>query len=63
MAERIIGRRVGTGGSTGVDYLDQGALRYRIFHDLWAARTLLVRRDHLPDPLNPEFYGFQFETA
>lgn len=63
MAERIIGRRVGTGGSTGVDYLDQGALRYRIFHDLWAARTLLVRRDRLPDPLNPEFYGFQFETA
>ena len=63
MAERIIGRRVGTGGSTGVEYLDEGALKYRVFHDLWAARTLLVRRDGLPEPLNPEFYGFQFETA
>lgn len=63
MVERIIGRRVGTGGSTGVNYLDEGALRYRIFHDLWAVRTLLVRRDRLPDPLNAEFYGFRFETA
>ncbi len=63
MAERIIGRRVGTGGSTGVDYLDEGALRYRVFHDLWVARTLLVRRDRLPDPISSEFYGFQFETG
>lgn len=63
MAERIIGRRVGTGGSTGVDYLDEGALRYRIFSDLWAARTMLVRCDRLPDALNLEFYGFRSETS
>ncbi len=63
MAERIIGRRVGTGGSTGVDYLDEGALRYRIFSDLWAVRTLLVRRDRLPDPVRAEFYGFRSETV
>ena len=30
MVERIIGRRVGTGGSSGVDYLD-GTAKYRIF--------------------------------
>ncbi len=63
MAERIIGRRVGTGGSTGVDYLDEGALRYRIFRDLWAARTMLVRCDRLPDALNLEFYGFRSATS
>ena len=63
MAERIIGRRVGTGGSTGVKYLDESALRYRVFDDLWAVRTLLVRRDCLPDPHNPGFYGFRFDTV
>jgi tryptophan 2,3-dioxygenase len=60
MAEWVIGRRVGTGGSTGVDYLDQAALKQRVFRDLWTVRTLLVRRDRLPDPLNAELYGFQF---
>lgn len=58
MVERVIGRRTGTGGSAGVDYLDQTALRYRVFADLWAVRTLLVRRDALPELHNPGFYDF-----
>ncbi len=58
MVERVIGRRTGTGGSAGVDYLDQTALRYRVFSDLWAVRTLLVRRDALPELHNPAFYDF-----
>ena len=41
--ERIMGRRVGTGGSGGVDILD--ATSIRIFTDLWAVRTLLLRRN------------------
>ena len=49
--------RMGTGGSSGVDYLDM-TLKYRIFTDLWAVRTMLVKRDFLPDPKNPEFYGY-----
>jgi tryptophan 2,3-dioxygenase len=57
MVERVIGRRVGTGGSAGVDYLDQTALRYRIFHDVWATRTLLVRRDALPPVERAEAYA------
>lgn len=57
MVERMIGRRMGTGGSSGVDYLDM-TLKYRIFTDLWAVRTMLVKRDALPDPINSEFYGF-----
>ncbi|GJM45172.1 MAG: hypothetical protein DHS20C21_20140 [Gemmatimonadota bacterium] len=63
MVERIIGRRVGTGGSKGVDFLDEGARRYRIFKDLWAARTILVRRDLLPGPTDPDYYGFHFDEA
>ena len=57
MVERMIGRRMGTGGSSGVDYLDM-TLKYRVFTDLWAVRTMLVKRDALEDPLNSEFYGF-----
>ena len=58
MVERVIGRRTGTGGSAGVEYLDQTALRYRIFSDVWAVRTILVRQSELPLLEAPEFYGF-----
>lgn len=58
MVERVIGRRTGTGGSAGVDYLDQTALKYRVFSDVWAVRTLLMRRAVLPELPNPEFYDF-----
>jgi tryptophan 2,3-dioxygenase len=58
MVERMIGRRTGTGGSAGVDYLDQTALRYRIFRDIWAVRTILVEQQLLPALENPGFYGF-----
>ena len=58
MVERMIGRRTGTGGSAGVDYLDQTALKYRVFRDIWAVRTLLVREGELPTLERPDFYGF-----
>ena len=57
MVERMIGRRMGTGGSSGVDYRDATTI-YRIFVDLWAVRTLLVKRDALPEMGDAEFYGF-----
>ena len=60
MVERIIGRRTGTGGSAGVEYLDQTALRYRVFGDLWACRTLQVPKRAVPPLRNPEFYGFRY---
>jgi tryptophan 2,3-dioxygenase len=56
MVERVIGRRTGTGGSAGVDYLDQTALKYRVFNDVWATRTLLIRREALPPLERPEAY-------
>jgi len=58
MVERVIGRRTGTGGSAGVDYLDQTALRYRIFRDVWAVRTLLVQQSVLPEVQHADHYGF-----
>ena len=57
MVERLIGRRVGSGGSSGVDYLDKTG-RYRVFKDLWSVRTLLLPTARLPAVQNPEFYGF-----
>jgi tryptophan 2,3-dioxygenase len=57
MVERVIGRRVGTGGSSGVDYLDQTA-RMRVFPELWSVRTLLLPRTEVPKLLHPEVYGF-----
>jgi tryptophan 2,3-dioxygenase len=57
MVERTIGRRVGTGGSSGVDYLD-ATTRYRIFPELWMVRTLLLPRHELPALENAEMYGF-----
>ena len=62
IAEWVVGRRVGTGGSSGVDYLDNAALGQRVFQDLWTVRMLLVRRDRLPDPKNAEKYGFSFNA-
>ncbi len=59
MVERVIGRRVGTGGSAGVDYLDQTALHYRVFRDLWAVRTLQLPRTAAPRLRRPEFYAFR----
>ncbi|MFT7664699.1 MAG: tryptophan 2,3-dioxygenase, partial [Planctomycetota bacterium] len=59
MVERIIGRRTGTGGSAGVDYLDQTALTYRIFKDLWTVRTFQLREEAIPKLHKEEFYDFR----
>eukprot|EP00658_Telonema_sp_P-2_P007318 TRINITY_DN12728_c0_g1_i3.p1 TRINITY_DN12728_c0_g1~~TRINITY_DN12728_c0_g1_i3.p1 ORF type:complete len:247 (+),score=73.40 TRINITY_DN12728_c0_g1_i3:452-1192(+) len=65
MVERMIGRRVGTGGSSGVDYLDS-TLQYRVFKDLWKVRTMLIKKDAL-FPLDTRaakrFYEYQGYTG
>ena len=61
MVERIMGRRIGTGGTSGVDYLDATS-QYRIFKDLWAVRTILVKPDFRPELKNTEFYGYSSES-
>ena len=49
-----MGRRIGTGGTSGVDYLDATS-QYRIFKDLWAVRTILVKPDFRPKLKNADF--------
>ena len=47
MVERMIGRRPGTGGSSGVDYLDSTA-QYRVYRDLWNIRAIVIAPSKLP---------------
>lgn len=61
MVERVIGRRIGTGGSAGVDYLDATALSYRVFGDVWAVRTLLLREDAVPPLEGADEFRFRVE--
>jgi len=63
MVERIIGRRTGTGGTAGVDYLDQTALKYRVFPDLWAVRSLLINPEIAPDLKGADFFGLSAERG
>jgi len=59
MVERMIGLRVGTGGSPGVDYLDRTAgNRYRIFTVILESRSFLIPRRLLPDLRDRGRYGF-----
>ena len=60
MVERMIGRRIGTGGSSGVGYLDM-TTKYRVFVDLWAVRSILIKKEALPELKNKEFYEFRGE--
>jgi tryptophan 2,3-dioxygenase len=52
MALRMIGRRIGTGGSAGAKYLEKSAERSKVFADLFNLATFLVphsERPALPD--------------
>ncbi|HYC77473.1 MAG TPA: tryptophan 2,3-dioxygenase family protein [Planctomycetota bacterium] len=60
MVERMIGARTGTGGSSGVDYLDRGS-QQRIFGNLLEARNFLLDRARLRDLPHPEVFRFRFE--
>ena len=63
MALRMIGRRVGTGGSAGFAYLARSAEKSRVFTDLFNLATFLIPRSARP-PLPPEVAAtmrFRFE--
>ena len=52
MALRMLGRKIGTGGSSGHDYLKQTSDQHRIFGDFFALSTFYLPRKlrpHLPD--------------
>lgn len=48
MVARMIGRKIGTGGSTGSNYLKETADRHRIFEDIANLTTFLIPRSALP---------------
>jgi len=49
MVMRMVGRKVGTGGSSGHDYLMETAMKHAIFKDLHNISTLLIPRSELPE--------------
>ena len=48
MVTRMIGRKIGTGGSVGAAYLSQTAEKHRVFEDLTSLTTFLIPRSDLP---------------
>jgi tryptophan 2,3-dioxygenase len=48
MVQRMIGVKIGTGGSAGHDYLRETAARHRVFSDLFRLSTYLIPRSRLP---------------
>lgn len=62
MVARMIGTKIGTGGSSGHDYLRQSAERNRVFRDLVNLSTFFIPRSELPrlsDEVSAEL-GFQW---
>jgi tryptophan 2,3-dioxygenase len=53
MAHRMIGRKIGTGGSAGHRYLHSAAMKHKVFSDLFDLSTYLLPRSALPT-LPPE---------
>ncbi|MEM6396022.1 MAG: tryptophan 2,3-dioxygenase family protein [Bacteroidota bacterium] len=49
MVMRMIGNKIGTGGSSGHDYLTETAERHKIFTDLHNISSLLIPRSELPE--------------
>ena len=48
MVSRMLGRKVGTGGSSGYDYLRATADQHRAYNDLFSIATFLIPRSALP---------------
>lgn len=53
MVHRTIGMRIGTGGSTGRDYLSAALERHHLFREIAALTSFLIQRKRLPE-LAPE---------
>lgn len=48
MVQRMLGTKIGTGGSSGHDYLNKTTQRNQVFNDLNAVSTFLIPRTDLP---------------
>ncbi|MBB4078791.1 tryptophan 2,3-dioxygenase [Lewinella aquimaris] len=65
MVMRMIGNKIGTGGSSGHDYLARTAEQHKIFRDLHNISSLLIPRSSLPDlpPAVERGLGFHFRNT
>ncbi len=65
MVQRMIGLKVGTGGSSGHDYLRRTAEEHRVFGDLFALSTFFIPRSRLPalPPDVREAMGYRYAAA
>ena len=65
MVQRMLGNKIGTGGSSGYAYLQETAVKHPIFKDLHNISTLLIPRSELPElpqSIKREL-GFYFSSA
>ncbi len=65
MAKRMLGAKVGTGGSSGYQYLRDAADKHKIFSDLFQLTTFFVPRSKIP-PLPPavqQQLGFFYSSS
>ena len=62
MVEKMLGQKIGTGGSSGQEYLKQTVDKHKLFTDLANIATLMISRSYLPAlPLNiKDKLGFNY---
>ena len=48
MAKRMLGTKVGTGGSSGAEYLKQSAEKHKLFTDFFQLTTFFIPRSERP---------------
>lgn len=49
MAGRMLGQKVGTGGSSGSEYLKSAAEKHKVFSDFFKLSTFFIPESHLPE--------------
>ena len=60
---KMLGQKIGTGGSSGQGYLKQTVDKHKLFTDLANIATLMISRSYLPElPINiKETLGFNYK--
>jgi len=63
MVEKMLGQKIGTGGSSGQEYLKQTVDKHKLFTDLANIATLMISRSYLPElPKNiKDTLGFNYK--
>lgn len=63
MVLRMLGKKIGTGGSSGYDYLQKTTEQHRIFTDLHNVATLIIPRSELPVLPDSMFKNLSFHYS